>query len=122
MFLHCVTKYPTPYNECNLRAVTSMIQNLGGIIGYSDHTDFLHAPVCAVAMGAKIIEKHISLDFNVLNAHDWKVSADKVGLMSLISKIRTTEKMLGNGAKTRGSRKENKWARKNLKTGLRPEK
>ena len=94
-FLHCVTSYPTPYDEVNLRAM-GVIQDLfSGPVGYSDHTEGHHAVFAAVAMGAQIIEKHICLDFNVPNAQDWKVSCGPHDLAEFVNRIREIESSIG---------------------------
>lgn len=97
--LHCVTSYPIPYNQVNLNAMKSISDIFPGPVGYSDHTDGHHAVLGAVALGAKIIEKHISLDFNVPNAQDWKVSSGPDDLFDLIKNIRELEDALGTGDK-----------------------
>jgi N,N'-diacetyllegionaminate synthase len=98
-FLHCVTSYPTPYEEVNLRAM-EVIRNLfSGPVGYSDHTEGHHTALAAVAMGARIIEKHICLDFNVSNAQDWKVSCGPHDLSDFVRQIRETEKSIGTAEK-----------------------
>jgi len=97
--LHCVTSYPTPYPQVNLRAMESIRSVFEGPVGYSDHTDSDHAMLAAVAMGAEVIEKHICLDFDVPDAQDWKVSAGPHNLAEYISRIREVEAALGDGVK-----------------------
>jgi N-acetylneuraminate synthase/N,N'-diacetyllegionaminate synthase len=97
--LHCVTSYPTPPEQVNLRAMDTLRRLFGGPVGYSDHTSDHLAVLAAVARGAKLIEKHISLDFNVPNAQDWKVSAGPHDLAKLIGDIRTVEASLGREEK-----------------------
>lgn len=97
--LHCVTSYPTPLAEVNLRAMDTLHAAFDGPVGYSDHTPGSLAVISAVARGASIVEKHIALDFNVENAHDWKVAAGPHDLASLISDVRKVEAMLGDGRK-----------------------
>jgi len=72
--LHCVSSYPTPVQEVNLRAMDTLRREFKILVGYSDHTIGYEIPLAAVAMGACVIEKHITLDRNVPNAHDWIVS------------------------------------------------
>ena len=119
--LHCVTSYPTLPDKSNLNA----IRRFDGVIsGYSDHTDSNFPCYLAVALGAKVIEKHISLYFDIPDAQDWKVSCDEAGLRELVAGIRGTEILLGTGEiepLTEQERIETRWARKNPKTGLRPE-
>jgi N,N'-diacetyllegionaminate synthase len=114
--LHCVTSYPTPAGQVNLRAMDELRSTFDGPIGYSDHTAGDVAVIAAVARGAKIIEKHIALDFNVPNAHDWKVSAGPDSLATLIADLRATEAMLGDGKKQAQPCEEaaTQWALKRL--------
>jgi len=114
--LHCVTSYPTPPAQVNLRAMDTIRKTFGVIIGYSDHTQGFHVPLAAVARGAKVIEKHISLDFNVPDAQDWKVSCGPDDLKLFIQQLREVEAALGSGVKG-PSPAENaalQWARKSL--------
>lgn len=97
--LHCVTSYPTPYDQVNLRAIGALRDRFGCPVGYSDHTDGHHAVLAAVALGASIVEKHISLDFDVPNAQDWKVSAGPDDFSDLVRKIRDVEAALGTPMK-----------------------
>ena len=59
--LHCNTQYPTPMQDVNLKAMQTIQQAFHLPVGYSDHTNGIHIPIAAVAMGAKVIEKHLSL-------------------------------------------------------------
>ncbi len=97
--LHCVTSYPTPYNEVNLLAMETLRGLFSGPVGYSDHTQGHHIPLAAVALGAHIIEKHITLDFNVPNAQDWTVSAGPADFADFVRHIRDVEVALGEGGK-----------------------
>ncbi|MCH8275771.1 MAG: N-acetylneuraminate synthase family protein [Armatimonadetes bacterium] len=97
--LHCVTSYPTPYDQVNLRAMDTLKEMFTGPVGYSDHTDGHHAVLAAVARGAAIVEKHITLDFDVPEAQDWKVSAGPDDLSHLVRQIREVEMALGSGEK-----------------------
>lgn len=93
--LHCVTSYPTPYTQLNLRTIEQLRSLFPGPVGYSDHTDGHHGVLGAVALGADIVEKHISLDFNVPNAQDWKVAAGPHDLADLVRHVREMESALG---------------------------
>ena len=97
--LHCVTSYPTPYAEVNLRAINAFKRIFPGPVGYSDHTDGHHAVLAAVALGAAIVEKHITLDFNVPEAQDWKVSAGPEDFPLLVRHLREVEAALGSEVK-----------------------
>ena len=65
------------------------------LVGYSDHTNHDLAILVSIVLGARIIEKHISLDFNLKNAQDWKVSFDEINLKQMVKKIRDLETILG---------------------------
>ena len=97
--LHCVTSYPTPYEQVNLRAMEALRHVFPGPVGYSDHTDGGHAVLAAVALGASIVEKHITLDFDVPNAQDWKVAAGPETFPALVRAIREVEAALGKAEK-----------------------
>lgn len=97
--LHCVTSYPTPPEQVNLRAMDRMRALFSGPVGYSDHTQGHQVVLAAVARGAAIIEKHIALDFNVPNAQDWKVSCGPEDFSDFVHKIREVEASLGRVAK-----------------------
>lgn len=116
--LHCVTSYPTPKNEANLRVLNTYRNFFDGVVGYSDHTQGHDAVLAAVALGANIIEKHISIDFNVADAQDWKVSSGPDDLAELIRKVRAVEELLGCGDLKVASceRRSVDWAIKSLVT------
>jgi len=97
--LHCVTSYPTPDADVNLRAMDALGAVFPGPVGYSDHTPDELAVLGAVARGASIIEKHITILRDVPNAQDWRVSAGPENLARLVSSIRRMERMLGSGEK-----------------------
>jgi len=97
--LHCVTSYPTPDDQANLAAMDRLAEMFPGPVGYSDHTaDFL-AVLGAVARGARIIEKHITILRDVPNAQDWKVSAGPDNFARLVADIRRMEAMIGEKVK-----------------------
>lgn len=96
--LHCTTEYPTPYEDVNLNAMMTMKKYFNLPIGYSDHTKGIEVPVAAVAMGAKIIEKHFTLDRN-MEGPDHKASLEPDELKAMVSSIRNIEVALGNGEK-----------------------
>ena len=97
--LHCVTSYPTPINDVNLGAMDSMRENFPGPIGYSDHTEDHLAVLSAVARGASIVERHITILRDVPNAQDWRVSSGPEDFSELVRNIRRTEVLLGHGRK-----------------------
>tara|TARA_Y100000816_G_scaffold84318_2_gene57896 strand:+ start:21266 stop:22276 length:1011 start_codon:yes stop_codon:yes gene_type:complete len=96
--LHCNTEYPTPMKDVNLKAMLTMGNELGVNIGYSDHTLGIEVPIAAVAMGAKVIEKHFTLDRN-LEGPDHAASLEPNELEAMIFAIRNIEKAIGDGVK-----------------------
>ena len=93
--LHCVTNYPVKPNDANLFAIKSLINELDCTIGYSDHTLGIDASILSVALGARIIEKHFTVNKNYSDFRDHKLSSDKKEMTKLVKKVRETEKMLG---------------------------
>ncbi len=116
VLLHCVTSYPTQPEDVNLRVMQVYESKFGCLSGYSDHTEGLHIPLAAVAMGARVLEKHITLDFNVPNAQDWKVSCGPSDLPELLKHIRAIEMAIGDGKKIplREEQENRQWAGKSL--------
>ena len=114
--LHCVTSYPTPPEDVNLKVMDLYREKIGGIIGFSDHTAGFHISLASVAMGAKVLEKHITLDFDVPNAQDWKVSCGPHDLARFVSELRETEAALGVAHKKPTAKEQENmgWARKSL--------
>lgn len=96
--LHCSSEYPTPMNVVNLSAMNTIKSELNVNIGYSDHTLGIEIPIAAVAMGAKIIEKHFTLD-KTLPGPDHKASLDPIELKNMVKAIRNIEQAIGNGKK-----------------------
>lgn len=96
--LHCTTEYPTPYEDVNLIAMSTIKKEFGVPVGYSDHTNGIEIPIAAVAMGATVIEKHFTLDKN-MEGPDHKASLEPNELKAMISAIRNVESAFGNGEK-----------------------
>lgn len=96
--LHCTTNYPCPINEVNLKAMLTLKEAFKLPVGYSDHTKGIEVPIAAVAMGAKIIEKHFTLDNN-MEGPDHKASLEPDELKEMVLRIRNIEKALGDGIK-----------------------
>jgi N,N'-diacetyllegionaminate synthase len=99
--LQCTTNYPAPLEEANLRAMVSMGEQLAVGIGYSDHTDGSDASVAAVALGARIIEKHLTLDQS-MPGPDHAASANPSGFAAMVRSIRAVETALGSEVKAPG--------------------
>ena len=85
--LHCTTAYPTPLNEVNLMAMKTIENELETAIGYSDHTLGTAVSIAAVGLGAKLIEKHFTLDKN-LPGPDHKASLEPNELILMVKSIR----------------------------------
>ncbi len=96
--LHCLTEYPAPVEEVNLRAMVAMRHAFGVRVGYSDHTLGWEVPVAAVALGAEVIEKHFTLDRG-LPGPDHKASLEPEEFREMVSAIRKVERALGDGIK-----------------------
>jgi sialic acid synthase SpsE len=97
--LHCVAKYPTDYSEANLNIIkTLLLQYPEHLIGFSDHTRGISCALGAVALGARIIEKHFTLD-NFSYGPDHEFSLNPSELASLVREIRHLEAALGDSRK-----------------------
>ena len=94
--LHCTTQYPAPYESVNLRAMDALTTLGCAGVGYSDHTVGTDVAVAAVARGARIVEKHFTLDCN-LPGPDHRASLEPKQLAELVAAIRRTEAALGSG-------------------------
>lgn len=97
--LHCVTSYPAPPQEANLAAIPLLARELGCTIGYSDHTLGLTACLTAVALGARIIEKHFTLDKQQSTFRDHQLSADPADLRALVQGVAEVNMLLGRSRK-----------------------
>lgn len=97
--LHCNSQYPAPFDDANLRAMLTIQHAFSETtVGYSDHTTGIELPIAAVAMGARVIEKHFTLDRN-LPGPDHRASLEAHELAEMITAIRNVEKALGTGTK-----------------------
>src|SRR3972149_11419119 len=96
--LHCNTEYPTPFEVVNLNAMLTIRDAFKVKVGYSDHTLGIEIPIAAVALGARVIEKHFTLDKN-MKGPDHKASLEPGELNNMVKAIRNIEKALGNGQK-----------------------
>lgn len=114
--LHCVTAYPVPVEAAHLRVISHLRACYEGPVGYSDHTHGHAAAVAAVALGACIIEKHISLEFDLPDAQDWKVACGPEDFGTFVEAIRSTFTMLGRQEKSLNSFEQAalEWALKRL--------
>ncbi len=96
--LHCTSSYPAELSDVNLRAMLRIQTEFGVEIGYSDHTLGTEVAIAAVALGAKVIEKHFTLDRN-MSGPDHKASLEPDELIRMVAGIRSIEKALGDGNK-----------------------
>ncbi len=97
--LHCTTAYPPPMTEVNLRAMQTLGEVLPGVrIGYSDHTLGIEVAIAAAALGARVIEKHVTLDRS-LPGPDHHASLEPEELTAMVRAIRNVELALGDGVK-----------------------
>ena len=96
--LHCLSAYPAPHGEINLRAMDTLARRLGCPIGLSDHTLGIEIAVAAAARGADIIEKHLTLDTG-LPGPDHRASLDPPTFAAMARAIRNVESALGDGVK-----------------------
>lgn len=96
--LHCNTEYPTPYADVNLKAMITIRNEIGVLVGYSDHTQGIEVPIAATALGATVIEKHFTLDKN-MDGPDHRASLEPDELQAMVMAIRNIELALGNGKK-----------------------
>ena len=97
--LHCVSGYPTPDEQAELRAISLLACMSCAEVGYSDHTIGIEAAPLAVALGARIIEKHLTLDHDYSSFRDHAVSATPEQFSAMAGRIRQAEEMLGEPVK-----------------------
>jgi N,N'-diacetyllegionaminate synthase len=96
--LHCLSAYPAPVGEVNLRAMDSLASRFGCPVGFSDHTLGIEIAVAAAARGAAIIEKHLTLD-KTLPGPDHRASLEPAEFGAMVRAIRAVESALGDGVK-----------------------
>lgn len=94
VLLKCTSAYPAPLEEANLRTIPNLAETFGVVAGFSDHTLGITAPVAAVALGARVIEKHFILD-RELGGPDADFSLDREEFAQMAQAVRDTEKLLG---------------------------
>ena len=96
--LHCTTEYPAPLEDVNLSAMNTLGKEFGLRVGYSDHTLGSTIPVAAVAMGATVMEKHLTLDRSMAGP-DHAASLEPGEFQEMVAMIRETESAIGDGVK-----------------------
>ncbi len=96
--LHCVSAYPVPPEEACLANITALAAEFPqATVGYSDHTLGMEAAVLAVAAGARVIEKHFTIDKRYSDFRDHELSADPEDMRELVRRVREAEALLGDG-------------------------
>ena len=98
VILHCNSAYPTPYSDANLNVIKILASRYKVPIGFSDHTLGIEAPIAAVALGAKVIEKHFTIS-KQLKGPDHTSSLEPQELNAMVKSIRNIENALGRGKK-----------------------
>ena len=96
ILLHCNSTYPTPFKDVNLSYLENLKKISGRIVGYSGHERGFSIPIAAVALGAKVIEKHFTLD-KKLEGNDHKISLLPDEFKEMVSRIREVEAAMGKG-------------------------
>lgn len=94
ILMNCTSAYPPRYDQVNLRLIPALAERFGVFVGHSDHTPDLWTALGAVALGAKVIEKHFTLDRG-LKGPDWHVSLEPSELKILVDGVRKLERALG---------------------------
>lgn len=98
ILLHCLSDYPAQPAACNLRAMDTLAQAFRYPVGFSDHSLNFEVTLAAVARGARLIEKHLTLD-KTLPGPDHRASLDPAEFAAMVRAIRVVEAALGDGVK-----------------------
>lgn len=98
ILMHTNSSYPTPPNELNLRMIPTLKERYKCVIGYSGHEEDLEPTVIAAALGATVIERHITVDHNMWGT-DQKASLEVMGMDILKKRVESVKKILGSGQK-----------------------
>lgn len=114
--LHCVSEYPTEPADAHLRRINRLSSAFGTICGYSDHTMSTHIPAAAVAMGASIVEKHITLD-RTLTGPDHETALEPAEFEQMVDGIREIDAAVGHGIKLDPT-KDEMWLRDHVQQKL----
>jgi N,N'-diacetyllegionaminate synthase len=103
VLLQCTTNYPSPVEDANLRAIRTLSESFGALVGYSDHTTTAACCTAAAALGAVVIEKHLTLDKS-LPGPDHAASSDPAEFRQMVESVRQVERALGTGRKEPSAR------------------
>ena len=98
VILHCITGYPTSFEEANLNFIKTLQKELDVPIGFSDHSPGIELPIAAVALGACVVEKHFTLD-KALEGPDHKASLNPIEFKAMVDAIRNVEVAMGDGVR-----------------------
>ena len=98
VLLHCVSTYPARPDELNLRSIQSLRARYGVPVGYSGHEVGVATTIAAVALGAAVVERHITLDRSMWGS-DQAASVEPQGLQRIVRDLRSVESALGDGVK-----------------------
>jgi len=98
ILLHCTSNYPADFADVNLNAMLTLANEFNLMVGYSDHTPGIEVPIAAAALGARVIEKHFTLD-KELPGPDQRASLDPAELRNMVRAIRNIEQAMGDGIK-----------------------
>lgn len=115
IILHCITGYPTSFEEANLNFIKTLQKKFDVPIGFSDHSPGIELPIAAVALGACVVEKHFTLDKN-LEGPDHKASLNPKEFKAMVNAIRNVEVAMGDGVRKFSENEEEikKVARKSI--------
>jgi len=106
VLMHCVSTYPCPNEDCNVQMVKTLYDTYGCEVGYSGHEHGINPSVLAVALGATVIERHITLDRSMYGS-DQSASLERDGLHRLIRDCNDVKGILGDGVKRFGEKEQN---------------
>ena len=123
--LHCVSSYPVQNQHANLLSIKYMIEKLPVTVGYSDHTIGTIAPICAAILGAKILEKHFTLDNNFSSFRDHKLSLNPNDMKTMVNQIKKVDSLMGKKEKkpnflelkTESEMRRSLYAKSNIRKG-----
>lgn len=97
---HCVSSYPAPLEQCNLRAIPELARRLGVPVGWSDHTTGIESALVAAALGARLFEKHFTIDRS-MEGPDHEASLEPRELADYVNDLKRMPALLGDGKKRR---------------------
>ena len=105
VLLKCTSAYPAPIEDANLKTIKDLKNRFNVIVGFSDHTLGVTAPIAAVSLGATVVEKHFILDKSI-GGPDSDFSLDKREFKNMVNEIRKTEKLIGKVDYSMNEKKE----------------